>query len=76
MSLSTPFLKFFYFFAKNFICLYFLRRILAVYSAGIPFNIIHSISTAVIVALIQPPVTEKLERIKIKYGIFAEKSIK
>lgn len=53
-----------------------LKSILAVYSAGIPFNIIHSISTAIIVALIQPPVTEKLERIKIKYGIFAEKSIK
>ena len=49
-----------------------LKSVLAVYSAGIPFNTVHSISTAVIVALIQPPVTEKLERIKIKYGIFAE----
>lgn len=50
-----------------------IKSILAVYSSGVPFNVVHSISTAVIVALIQPQITEKLERIKVKYGIFSKK---
>ncbi len=52
-----------------------IKSILAVYSSGVPFNTVHSISTAVIVVLLQSPVSEKLQRIKIKYGLFHEKNI-
>ena len=53
---------------------YNLKSVLAIYASGIPFNTAHSITTAVIVALCQPPINEKLERVKIKYGIFNEKT--
>lgn len=49
------------------------QSIAAVYLSGITFNLIHGVTTGIIVALIQPPVNEKLERIKIKYGIFGER---
>ena len=50
-----------------------IKTVLTVYSAGIPFNAVHGISTAVIVTVLQPLLSEKLERIKIKYGVFGEK---
>lgn len=52
---------------------YNIKSVLSVYAAGIPFNAVHSVATAVIIALLQPGINEKLERIKIKYGIFDEK---
>ncbi|MCQ2479171.1 MAG: ECF transporter S component [Clostridia bacterium] len=53
---------------------YNLKSILAVYSSGVPFNLLHGLGTAVIVILFMPQITEKLQRIKIKYGIFNEKT--
>ena len=50
-----------------------LKSILAVYSSGLLFNFIHGATTGAVAALLQPPINEKLERIKIKYGIFGEK---
>lgn len=50
-----------------------IKSILSIYLSGITFNLIHGAATGVITALIQPPVNEKLERIKIKYGIFSDK---
>lgn len=50
-----------------------MQSILAVYASGLPFNMIHAVTTGIIVTLIQPEISEKLERIKIKYGLFGEK---
>lgn len=46
------------------------RAVLAIYQTGLPFNLIHGCTTAAIIALIQPEINTKLERIKIKYGLF------
>ncbi len=53
---------------------YNLKSILSIYSSGVPFNIMHGAATALIVAVFMPSITEKLQRIKIKYGIFNEKN--
>lgn len=50
-----------------------LKSILSIYISGISFNLIHGATTGIITALIQPEVNEKLERVKIKYGLFGEK---
>lgn len=50
-----------------------IKSILSIYASGVPFNSVHSVVTAVLVALFQPMIDEKLSRIKIKYGIFKEK---
>lgn len=50
-----------------------LKSILSIYLSGLPFNIIHGVTTGVIVILVQPEINEKLDRIKIKYGLFGEK---
>lgn len=41
----------------------------AVYAAGIPLNILHAAATALTLGILSKPMMEKLERIKIKYGI-------
>ncbi|MCL1859882.1 MAG: ECF transporter S component [Oscillospiraceae bacterium] len=41
----------------------------AAYLQGIPFNIIHALATVVFLAVISQPLLEKLDRIKIKYGL-------
>ncbi len=46
-----------------------LSMIIASYIAGFPLDIMHSLSTAVFLALIGKPMIEKLERIKTKFGI-------
>lgn len=43
--------------------------ILAVYAAGLPFNMIHGAATFLTLLLLCRPVGRKLERIKSKYGI-------
>lgn len=50
-----------------------IKSIASIYISGLPFNIIRGVSTAVIVALTQPLINEKLVRIKVKYGLFGEK---
>ena len=42
------------------------------YVVGFPFDIVHGISTAVFLWFISKPMIEKLERIKIKYGLINE----
>ncbi len=50
-----------------------LSSVAAIYLSGLPFNLIHAVTTGVIVTAVQPVIGEKLERIKIKYGLFGEK---
>ena len=42
---------------------------LAAYLSGLPFDLVHAASTVVFLAVISRPMLEKLERIKIKYGL-------
>jgi energy-coupling factor transport system substrate-specific component len=42
----------------------------ATYTAGLMFNLIHAGATIVFLLLLTKPMIEKLERIKIKYGLF------
>lgn len=44
------------------------KMFMAAYIYGIPFDLIHAASTAVILYFIAKPMLEKLDRIKIKYG--------
>lgn len=39
------------------------------YAAGLPFDLIHAASTILFLFVLSRPMTEKLERIKIKYGL-------
>jgi energy-coupling factor transport system substrate-specific component len=43
--------------------------LLASYVSGFWFNVVHALSTVVFLLLLAGPMMEKLERIKIKYGI-------
>jgi len=43
--------------------------VIAQYAAGIAFDLVHAASTVVFLFFISNPMTEKLERIRIKYGI-------
>lgn len=46
-----------------------LEMFVAAYISGIPFDLIHATATAFFLWIISEPMIEKLERIKIKYGI-------
>ncbi|MCL2367033.1 MAG: ECF transporter S component, partial [Oscillospiraceae bacterium] len=43
--------------------------ILTTYLQGIPFNLIHAAATVTFLMLISQPMLEKLDRIKVKYGL-------
>ena len=45
------------------------EMIASAYIMGIPFDLIHSVSTVFFLWFISEPMIEKLERIKIKYGL-------
>lgn len=45
------------------------KALLAEYATGIPFDLVHAFATIVFLLLISKPMIEKLERIKIKYGL-------
>lgn len=45
------------------------KALLATYISGFPFNVIHGISTAVFLFFMANPMSQKLKRIKKKYGI-------
>ena len=45
------------------------ESVMGVYMAGIPVNAMHAASTFVTILVLCRPVTEKLERIKVKYGM-------
>ena len=44
----------------------------AIYLAGVPFNAVHAAATALTILLLGKPMLEKLERIRIKYGLMEE----
>lgn len=44
----------------------------AVYLSGLPVNVVHASATFLTIFLLCKPITEKLERIKIKYGMMNE----
>ena len=50
-----------------------LGMFLAAYLHGIPFDIVHAAATVFFLALISRPMLEKLDRIKVKYGIMDTK---
>lgn len=43
--------------------------ILAIYAAGVPINAVHGICVALTLMLLGKPMCEKIERVKVKYGI-------
>lgn len=45
------------------------EALLAMYASGLPFNLVHGISTMVFLFFLAGPMDRKLERIKKKYGI-------
>lgn len=45
------------------------KALLAVYASGVPFNIVHGISTVIFLFFLAKPMGQKLDRIKKKYGI-------
>ena len=45
------------------------EALLAMYASGLPFNLVHGISTMVFLFFLAGPMERKLERIKKKYGI-------
>ena len=47
------------------------KTTLAVYASGLPFDLVHAFSTVVFLAFIAKPMMEKLDRIKMKYGLIA-----
>ena len=46
--------------------------VVATFAAGLPFNLLHAAATVVFLLLLTKPMCEKLERVKIKYGLMKE----
>ena len=46
-----------------------LENIFSVYAMGLPYDLIHSVSTVVFLLLLSEVIIEKLERVKTKYGL-------
>ena len=44
--------------------------VFSIYVTGAPFNLLYAASTAIFLFLLAKPMNEKLERLRIKYGIF------
>ena len=49
---------------------YTLKGVTAVYLSGMPFNLIHALSTAVTLFIIHKPMNDKFSRLREKYGVF------
>lgn len=47
-----------------------IKSALPFYASGLTFNIIHGVTTAVLLFFINKPMTDKFSRLRIKYGIF------
>lgn len=43
--------------------------VLLIYGSGLPFDLIHGVSTAIFLALLNKPMGSKMNRLKIKYGL-------
>ncbi len=48
------------------------QMIISAYIMGVPLDLIHSLSTAIFLWFIAEPMIEKIERVKIKYGIISK----
>ncbi len=46
------------------------ESLIAYYAQGLPFDIVHGISTALVLFFFSKPMLEKLDRIKTKYGLY------
>lgn len=49
---------------------YTLKAVLSVYASGLTFNLIHAVTTGVVLFFINKPMTEKFTRLRVKYGVF------
>ena len=47
------------------------NMILSAYLAGVSFDIVHALSTAFFLWILSAPMLEKLERVRVKYGLYA-----
>lgn len=54
---------------------YSAKSVIAVYLSGVPFNLVHAATTAVVLFLFFKPMNDKLVRLHTKYGIFSEENI-
>ena len=45
---------------------------IAYYISGAPVDLVHAVSTVIFLWLLSRPLLEKLERIKVKYGLIQE----
>ena len=45
---------------------------MAIYISGLPVDMVHGAATVIFLLLASKPMIEKLERIKIKYGLIEE----
>lgn len=48
---------------------------LAIYASGVPFNLIHAVTTSVVLFFINKPMNDKFSRLRTKYGIFSSERI-
>lgn len=46
-----------------------LATAVAVYTAAVPFNLIHAVATGIFILLLAKPIISKVERVKVKYGM-------
>lgn len=47
-----------------------LKSVVSIYASGVTFNLIHAITTGMLLFFINKPMTDKFTRLRIKYGIF------
>lgn len=47
-----------------------LKSVLTVYASGVGFNLLHAVTTGVLLFFINKPMCEKFTRLRVKYGIF------
>lgn len=45
------------------------RLVLVTLASGVPFNLVHAVSTVIFLLILARPMLEKLERVKHKYGL-------
>ena len=48
-----------------------LKSFFSIYLSGVSFNLIHGITTGILLFFINKPMTDKFNRLRIKYGIFS-----
>lgn len=50
-----------------------LKSAVPIFLSGVPFNVIHGLTTALLLFFIHKPMADKFSRLRIKYGIFDKK---